>query len=194
MSLRTILEEQRRLWDAINEFAQRSFSIESSAYKAAVNSVLNKAVEEKYKYEAAISFCKSKLSELRAEERRRIFGHHPCQSFASMKAEDFVIKFIPVLKVEFQSIPTYVYHVAILRRYCRTVEESKTKTYKRFGQWLCTNYHQGKPSREQIEAIYEEEEALLGPPPEEGLPLAEEQPFGEEQVPLHGECDDGTLQ
>ena len=69
------------------------------------------------------------------------------------------------------------------------MEESKTKTYKRFGQWLCTNYHQGKPSREQKEAIYDEEEALLGPPPE-GLPLAEEKPFGEEQVPLHGECDD----
>ena len=31
-----------------------------------------------------------------------------------MKAEDFVIKFIPVLKVEFQLIPTYVYHVAML--------------------------------------------------------------------------------
>ena len=40
--------------------------------QAAVNSVLKKAVEEKYKYEAAISFCKSKLSELRAEERRRV--------------------------------------------------------------------------------------------------------------------------
>ena len=44
--------------------------------QAAVNSVLNKAVEEKYKYEAAISICKSKLSELRAEERRRVGTTH----------------------------------------------------------------------------------------------------------------------
>lgn len=40
--------------------------------QAAVNSVLKKAAEEKFKYEAAISFCRSKLSELRAEERRRV--------------------------------------------------------------------------------------------------------------------------
>ena len=37
--------------------------------QAAINSVLKKAAEEKFKYEAAISFSRYKQSELRAEEK-----------------------------------------------------------------------------------------------------------------------------
>ncbi|KAL5457617.1 hypothetical protein EMCRGX_G034894 [Ephydatia muelleri] len=97
-----------------------------------VNSVLRSAAEVKYKYEAAITFCKSKIKE-------------------------FVAKFLPVVKVERHSIPNYHLYVAILRRYCRTVDASKKNTYK-----------------EDLQLVYNEEERLLNPPlqSEQGILIA----------------------
>eukprot|EP00731_Ephydatia_muelleri_P033792 Em0038g11a len=92
--LQGILKELKQMSDAINEQTRRSFSIEHSSYKEdllslwylvwkyntskscknihpAVNSVLKQEVQLKYKYDAAMSYCTSRISELRAEERRR---------------------------------------------------------------------------------------------------------------------------
>ncbi|KAL5474663.1 hypothetical protein EMCRGX_G026646 [Ephydatia muelleri] len=161
--LQGILKELKQMSDAINEQTRRSFSIEHSSYKAAVNSVLKQEVQLKYKYDAAMSYCTSRISELRAEERRRIFGRHPCQSFTSLKAEEFVIKFLPVLHTEYRLIPNFRYHVAILRRYCRTEASSKDDTYKGFKQWLSSMYLNGKPSPQEMEDIFKEEEELVSP-------------------------------
>ncbi|KAL5499879.1 hypothetical protein EMCRGX_G011345 [Ephydatia muelleri] len=92
-----------------------------------------------------------------------IFGRHPCQSFTSLKAEEFVIKFLPVLHTEYRLIPNYRYHVAILRRYCRTEASSKDDTYKGFKQWLSSMYLNGKPSPQEMEDIFKEEEEQVSP-------------------------------
>ena len=58
--------------------------LENAIFQIAVNSVLRNEAEVKYKYEAAVSFCKSRISEMRAEERRRVsysevvFIYHAC--------------------------------------------------------------------------------------------------------------------
>ena len=39
-------------------------------FQIAVNSVLRNEAEVKYKFEAAVSFCKSRISKMRAEERK----------------------------------------------------------------------------------------------------------------------------
>ncbi|KAL5479379.1 hypothetical protein EMCRGX_G022897 [Ephydatia muelleri] len=132
-------------------------------------SVLRSEAEVKYKYEAAITFCKSKISEMRAEERR-----NPCQSFARIGTEEFVAQFLPVVKVERLSIPNYHLYVAILRRYCRTVDASKKNTYKGFERWLEANFANGSPFAEDLQLVYNEEERLLNPPhqSEQGILIA----------------------
>eukprot|EP00731_Ephydatia_muelleri_P025661 Em0017g744a len=137
-------------------------------------SVLRSEAEVKYKYKAAITFCKSKISEMRAEERRRIFGLNPCQSFARIGTEEFVAKFLPIVKVERHSIPNYHLYVAILRRYCRTVDASKKNTYKGFERWLEANFANGSPFAEDLQLVYNEEERLLNPPhqSEQGILIA----------------------
>ena len=75
-----------------------------------------------------------RLSELRAEERRRvclsmftciyvmvfidillqILGLRPCKDFAVLRCDEIVDKFLPFLKVEKEAIPNYKLHVAVL--------------------------------------------------------------------------------
>ncbi|KAL5468845.1 hypothetical protein EMCRGX_G029968 [Ephydatia muelleri] len=104
----------------------------------------------------------------------KIFGLNPCQSFAGIGTEEFVARFLPVVKVERHSIPNYHLYVAILRRYCRTVDASKKNTYKGFERWLEANFANGSPSAEDLQLVYNEEERLLNPPhqSEQGILIA----------------------
>ena len=86
--------------------------------------------QKKYKKSTAVRFVKERLSELRAEERRRvclpvyvmvfidtllqILGLRPCKDFAVLRCDEFVDKFLPFLKVEKEAIPNYKLHVAVL--------------------------------------------------------------------------------
>ena len=49
------------------------------------------------------------------------------------------------------------------RKYCRTVLNSKTNTYKGFELWLNMNYSNGMPSNEELGAILQEEDSIVGP-------------------------------
>eukprot|EP00731_Ephydatia_muelleri_P025668 Em0017g751a len=88
--------------------------------------------------------------------------------------EEFVAQFLPVVKVERLSIPNYHLYVAILRRYCRTVDASKKNTYKGFERWLEANFANGSPFAEDLQLVYNEEERLLNPPhqSEQGILIA----------------------
>ena len=89
--------------------------------------MLRGQVTKKYKKNAAMAFVKGRLGELRAEERRRVsfhllciyeknlyvmhnkvFGVTPYQLSTNMKCDSFVEKFLPVLKVDSDSIPTTI--------------------------------------------------------------------------------------
>ena len=92
--------------------------------------MLKSESQKKYKKSVAVRFVKERLSELRAEERRRvcvpvyvvvfidivfqILGLRPCKDFAVLRCDEFVDKFLPFLKVENEAIPNYKYHVAVL--------------------------------------------------------------------------------
>ncbi|KAL5469094.1 hypothetical protein EMCRGX_G030290 [Ephydatia muelleri] len=53
--------------------------------------------------------------------------------------------------------------VTVRRRYCRTEASSKDDTYKGFKQWLSSMYLNGKPSPQEMEDIFKEEEELVSP-------------------------------
>eukprot|EP00731_Ephydatia_muelleri_P006107 Em0003g355a len=187
-TLAGILDEQKRLSDSIIELQQKSFTIEGSVYKedllkeigtifgntvnrmpsqtmvkAMVNRVLKREAEKKYKYSAAITFCNQLFNELRAEERRRILGLQPCEKFAAMRVDEFVERFLPVLKVELHTIPHYARHVVLLRKFCQTVADSNKNTYKAFNQWLNGQFANGMPTAEEWDSIVAESQPVLDP-------------------------------
>eukprot|EP00731_Ephydatia_muelleri_P003050 Em0001g3050a len=187
-TMNAIQAEQKRQSDALEEFLQSSYSIEKSGYKNdllqetgalfcatvdrlpehksilnIVHKVLRGQISKRYKMNAAVAFVKTRLGELRAEERRRVFGVAPCQLYTNLKCEAFVEKFLPVLKVNRDVITSFPSHVAIFRKYCRTVLTSKHNTYKGFQQWLNMNYTTGKPSDEELAAALQEEDSIVGP-------------------------------
>jgi hypothetical protein len=49
------------------------------------------------------------------------------------------------------------------RKYCRSVLNSKEKTYKGLNAWLNMNYQDGKPSVFLLQSAMEEDDALLNP-------------------------------
>ncbi|KAL5488813.1 hypothetical protein EMCRGX_G017817 [Ephydatia muelleri] len=181
-TLAGILDEQKWLSDSIIELQQKSFTIEGSVYKedllkeigtifgntvnrmpsqtmvkAMVNRVLKREAEKKYKYSAAITCCNSQFNELRAEERRRILGLQPCEKFAAMRVDEFVERFLPVLKVELHTIPHYA-------RQCDTiVADSNKNTYKAFNQWLNGQFANGMPTAEEWDSIVAESQPVLDP-------------------------------
>lgn len=74
-----------------------------------VGRVLKNEARCKYKQKAAISFCNSRLAELRAEERRRVFGHKPCEAYTKYTSDEFVRKYMPLLKADMDRIPMYLH-------------------------------------------------------------------------------------
>ncbi|KAL5493198.1 hypothetical protein EMCRGX_G014342 [Ephydatia muelleri] len=196
-TLERIETEQRDLKKAFDDSMRDSFSINSSPFKddllvktanlfcntlsrqpenkdvlEVIGKVLKAEVRIKYKLKAATSFCNARLGELRAEERRRIFAHKPCEAYAKMKSDEFVTRFLPLLKAEKENIPMYHYYVSLLRKYCREEPSSKSKTYKGFAQWLGTKYNCGKPTLAELQQVFQEEGTLFSDHAEELLYLA----------------------
>lgn len=44
----------------------------------------------------------------------KIFAHKPCEAYAKMKSDEFVTRFLPLLKAEKENIPMYHYYVSLL--------------------------------------------------------------------------------
>eukprot|EP00731_Ephydatia_muelleri_P028789 Em0020g433a len=189
LTLVTIQLEQQTQASQLNDLMQSSFSIEKSGYKdellletsmlfcTTLNrqpdqksilgitvKVLKRDASKKYRKDAASVFIKARLGELRAEERRRVLGQKPCDVYLSLACNEFVEKFLPTLKLEREAIPLYPCHVAMLRKYCRSVLNYKEKMHKGFDVWLRQNYPDGKPSGLQLQSALAEDDALFYPP------------------------------
>eukprot|EP00731_Ephydatia_muelleri_P016376 Em0009g800a len=186
--LNRVLTEQENIKATLNDLVQSSFCIEKSGFKddllvesgllfckvmdrlpdqkeisVLVVKVLKLESQKKYKKSTAVRFVKERLSELRAEERRRILGLRPCKDFAVLRCDEFVDKFLPFLKVEKEAIPNYKLHVAVLCKYCRSVLTSQTNTYKGFQTWLKMHFHEGIPSSVEMQTMLAEEDSILYP-------------------------------
>eukprot|EP00731_Ephydatia_muelleri_P033267 Em0027g15a len=186
--LNRVLTEQENIKATLNDLVQSSFCIEKSGFKddllvesgllfckvmdrlldqkeisVLVVKVLKSESQKKYKKSTAVRFVKERLSELRAEERRRILGLRPCKDFAVLRCDEFVDKFLPFLKVEKEAIPNYKLHVAVLCKYCRSVLTSQTNTYKWFQTWLKMHFHEGILSSVEMQTMLAEEDSILYP-------------------------------
>lgn len=101
----------------------------------------------------------------------------PCEAFAKLRTEEFVERFLPIIKVQDQTaINMYKRHLALLRLYLRTDNpQSKDKMLKSFCKWLELKYYNGKPSESDLEAVYQDdvvhdysiEQAMPAMPPDE---------------------------
>lgn len=119
----------------------------------------------------------------------------PCEAFAKLRTEEFVERFLPIIKVQDQTaINMYKRHLALLVRQCiytivntnlsllfqrlylRTDNpQSKDKMLKSFCKWLELKYYNGKPSESDLEAVYQDdvvhdysiEQAMPAMPPDE---------------------------
>ncbi|KAL5500212.1 hypothetical protein EMCRGX_G011732 [Ephydatia muelleri] len=182
-SLAKLKHQQSKLQTTLDELALKSFSIEKSPYKdsllktvgtifcntpsrkpssveisAGIKEVMGEEADCLTKFKMAFTFCTSRLAELRAEERRRIFGIKPCEVYAAMPATQFVYKFLPVLKTTIEDARYYHHHVALLRKYCGTDPSvTRNNTYKGFQLWLETKFANGVPSLQELEAISNED-------------------------------------
>eukprot|EP00731_Ephydatia_muelleri_P013201 Em0007g511a len=130
IGLRSSLDQLRidlnKLKQDFEEFVVSNFSIDYSVYKddllieigTLYCNTLNRIPDQKevikYKHKTAVTFCNSRLAELRAEERRRVFAQKPCEAYAKFTTSEFVEKFVPLLKADVDRVPMYLHHVAML--------------------------------------------------------------------------------
>ncbi|KAL5468834.1 hypothetical protein EMCRGX_G029956 [Ephydatia muelleri] len=147
-SIKSSLEELRKEHsthkDEFKEFVRASFSIESSAYK---DDLLT---------EVGTLYCNT-LTRLPDPNDVLVFGHKPCEMYLNLRSSEFVAKFMPMLKAVQEKVPGYLYHVALLRKYCRITPTSKNNTFKHFTQWLKDEFHGQQPTDEDFQnALLEE--------------------------------------
>eukprot|EP00731_Ephydatia_muelleri_P002679 Em0001g2679a len=126
------------------------------------NSGLN--IQAELLHESSILFCKS-LNRLPDQKSILIFGIKPCQGFLLMRCEEFVTKFLSILKVDKEEIPNYHLHVAQLRKFCRTEKSSRSMAHKGFDAWLKSNYEGGQPTAVDLQTAQDDEDCIVAPSP-----------------------------
>lgn len=61
-------------------------------------------------------FCNKRITDLRSEERRRVFGMKPCEQYAQLGTAEFAERFLKGLKVSSGDVrSSYIKHLALLR-------------------------------------------------------------------------------
>ena len=101
-----------------------------------------------------------------------------------MRCEEFVTKFLSILKVDKEEIPNYHLHVAqlvrvalpcymlhdtstldlcIQRKFCRTEKSSRSMTHKGFDAWLKSNYEGGQPTAVDLQTAQDDEDSIVAP-------------------------------
>eukprot|EP00731_Ephydatia_muelleri_P028015 Em0019g888a len=106
------------------------------------------------KLQKGMKFAKRKLTDIRSEERRRLFGVNPCDAFPALQTKDFAQRYMTACQVSLEFLDIYIKNLAVLRVFVRTVGYSKAKhnTYTEFNKWL-DDVFKGEPTDDELEDI-----------------------------------------
>eukprot|EP00731_Ephydatia_muelleri_P014531 Em0008g251a len=91
-SVETALKD---LSEEMKKNSSQSFTIKGSTYEMAVTKVLTIIKDEKYKFDEALRFFKSRLTDARTDERRKCLGKHPfprCKFMATKELAKSIIQ------------------------------------------------------------------------------------------------------
>ncbi|KAL5516346.1 hypothetical protein EMCRGX_G001642 [Ephydatia muelleri] len=133
-------------------------TIEKSPFKDVIGQVLGDQSFNSSLKEKARQYCKKKLTDIRSEERRRLFGIQPCRMYAKLQTMEFAVKFIVSLKVDINILPEYRTNLAVLRTFVRTVPHSNKDTFKEFRKWLKGIYGDALPPSADLEEVVKVDE------------------------------------
>lgn len=175
--LAKVQEEQRKMGNALVKALEAAFTIEDSPYKEALNMeiaalycsnlfrkpsahdiaekivlVMGPLSQHDTKLAKAKAFCNKRLTDLRSEERRRVFGIKPCEHYVHLRTEEFAVKFLQGLKVNMDVKVIYVKNLALLRLYIRSYPDARNDTFKQFRRWLKTTFGDA-PTAEDMDTI-----------------------------------------
>lgn len=118
--------------------------------------VMGREAETRGKFNIGKAYVKSRLTELRCEERRRVIGQKPHERYLRMTCREFSTSFLETIKAPLteEIIEVYSKNVSVLRKFCiERGEEANVNTFVSFRKWLVSNPTSGDAIDEVDEYI-----------------------------------------
>ncbi|KAL5497472.1 hypothetical protein EMCRGX_G013946 [Ephydatia muelleri] len=178
-----LAENYRTLSTFVSELGEQSFQVETSPFKDdliseagvlfcntlsrepskkdvkdCVTKVLGAQLSQSTrKVKKCIAFILKRISDLRAEERRRILGQKPYQAYAQLTTDEFADRFSNYIRAGSRHLVQYKINLAFLRKFVRSNSTYRENTYKHFEKWLLDTFVRGKPSQNEIDTLVAED-------------------------------------
>ncbi|KAL5484375.1 hypothetical protein EMCRGX_G020856 [Ephydatia muelleri] len=130
--------------------------------RLAVTRVLTVEVvrNEKFKFDDALRFCKSRLADARTDERRKCLGKHPyprCKFMPTMDLARNIIQSMGGAIHESADVNTYCRHLAHFRSFIRHCDDYKQANHGEYRHWVQQYY--SSMDEEQWDTVMQDDAA-----------------------------------
>eukprot|EP00731_Ephydatia_muelleri_P004299 Em0002g475a len=158
-SVETALKD---LSEEMKKNSSQSFTIKGSTYEMAVTKVLTIRVikDEKYKFDEALRFFKSRLTDARTDERRKCLGKHPfprCKFMATKELAKSIIQSMGGLD-DVNDVEAYCQNLALFRKFIRHCSSENQVNHSEYRHWVDSYY--SSPDEDEWQELMQEDAAF----------------------------------
>eukprot|EP00731_Ephydatia_muelleri_P000206 Em0001g206a len=135
------------------------FPAEESINAVIADILGNDIVSQPKKYETALRYCKSKFTDLRSEERRKVLGNPPHTKCAILATKELAKRIVKSIHADRTLTEIYEKHLAMFRKFVRCCHDASKVKHSEFTKWMEEYYP--TLNDEQWRGIMDEDRGII---------------------------------